>query len=233
MHIALLDDERAENENLKGLIDAYALKNGYDIRCDTFTSGADLLKEEKFDLYFLDYIMDEMDGIEVAKALKKKFSSAVTICFLTSYEKAAAEVINQQIYADGFLSKPVSREALREMLDRFYNTSFFKRLELKKGGAYKTVYPQDILYVEASGKRSTVHFYDSAEEFNYLLSDIENDFLPKELFCRIHRSYIINMMFVSSYDAKTVTLKNGEVLPLKTRDFRLTYRKFNFMLNNR
>ncbi|MCQ2462435.1 MAG: LytTR family DNA-binding domain-containing protein [Clostridia bacterium] len=230
MYIALLDDEKAENEYLHELIDAYAVKKGYDIHCKAFTGGAQLLNEDKFDLYFLDYMMDEMNGIETAKALKKKFGGAVTICYLTGYEKAAAEVINQRIYADGFLSKPVSKPALYEMLDRFYNASFFRRLELKKGREYRTVYPQDILYVEASGKKCVIHFYNGAEEFNYFLSDMESDFLPGELFCRIHRSFIVNMMFVSSYDAKSVTLENGEILPVKIKNFREIYRNFSFTL---
>lgn len=229
MNIALLDDESFENENLYKLITEYAFEKDYDICCKAFTSGRDLLMEDKFDLYFLDFLMDGLNGIDVAKALKAKFNNAVTICYLTSYEKAAAEVINQHIYADGFLQKPVTKQELHQKLDAFYASSFFRRLELKKGGSYKTVYSQDIVYVEAKGKKSIVYFYDGAEEFNYLISELETDYLPKEMFCRIHRSFIINMLHVDSYDSKKVRLKNGIELPIKIKDFRQIYREYAFM----
>lgn len=232
MRIALLDDEICENENLLKLITDYSMQRDYDINCKYFTKGSDLLKEDKYDLYFLDYMMDDMNGIEVAKALNVKFNNAVTICYLTSYEKAAAEVINQRIYAEGFLMKPVNKDELYEKLDGFYKISYFKRLELKKGGLYKTVYPQDIIYVEAFGKKSKVFFFDGVEEYNYLISELEAEFLPKELFCRIHRSFIINMLYVDSYDSKKIKLKNGAEIPIKIKDFRQIYRDFSFMVTN-
>ena len=80
MNIALLDDEMHENENLRAMIKVYAFERNYDIHCETFTDGRELLKRDRFDLYFLDFRMDGMDGIEVAKALKEKYNNAVTIC---------------------------------------------------------------------------------------------------------------------------------------------------------
>lgn len=124
MNIALCDDESFENDNLYSIISEYALKKNYDIRCEKFTSGRKLLESEKFDLYFLDYIMEEMDGVELAKGLRRKFNNAVTICYLTSFDGAAAEIINHQIYADGFLKKPVDKSQLYEKLDKFYKNSF-------------------------------------------------------------------------------------------------------------
>ncbi len=80
MNIALCDDESFENDNLYSIITGYASKMDYDIHCTKFTSPKELLSREKFDLYFLDYIMDEMNGVELAKGLKKKFNNAVTVC---------------------------------------------------------------------------------------------------------------------------------------------------------
>ena len=77
MNIALCDDEGFENDNLYSIINEYAVKKDYDIRCTKFTSPKELLQREKFDLYFLDYIMNEMNGVELAKELKKKFKGTV------------------------------------------------------------------------------------------------------------------------------------------------------------
>lgn len=228
MRIALCDDERAVVEQLHDLIENYALKKDYQIRIECFTSGRELIERDRFDLYFLDYMMQDMNGVEVAKALNEKFGGAVTVCFLTNYDNAAAEIINGQVYADGFLKKPVELPLLYEKLDRFYTTSFWGRLELRQGRSYRTVYARDILYIEAKGKNSIVFTGDASEVFTQMLSEIETILAPGRLFCRIHRSFIINMMYVSSYDAKSVTLTNDVTLPLKNHSFQQTYREFMF-----
>ena len=231
MNIALCDDEVFETRQLYALILDYAQKKDYDIYCTAFNKGSELLKAEKFDLYFLDYKMDEMNGVEVALALKEKFDRAVTICYLTNFEAAAGEVINHQIYADGFLRKPVVPEQLYEKIDRFYRATFTNRLLLKKGTQQHTVYTQDILYIEADGKRSLFHMKDGVQDFNYMISDMDRMLQHGGAFIRVHRSFLVNMAHVASFDAKTVTLKDGTELPLKNKNFRVVYRDFLFESN--
>ena len=228
VRIALCDDERAEVDRLHDLIENYALKKDYQIRIESFTSGTKLLERERFDLYFLDFLMDEMDGLQVAKALNDKFDGAVTVCYLTNYEDAAAQIINGRVYADGFLKKPVDPALLYEKLDQFYSTSFWGRLELRQGRSYRTVFARDIYYIEGDGKSSVAHFADGEETFSHMISELESILSDGKLFFRIHRSYIINMMYVRSYDAKSVTLNNGVTLSLKSKEFQKAYRDFIF-----
>lgn len=231
MRIALCDDEPNITEDLEQRIRAYAFKRDYEIECERFTDGRDLLERGKFDLYFLDFCMDAMNGIELAQALKEKYSHAVTICYLTNYDAAAAQIINQGIHAEGFLKKPVDDAQLEEKLDQFYRLSFFNRFELRRGKRYQTVFAQDILYVEADNKQVKLHLFDGVESYNYLLRDLEK-LLPAGLFYRIQRSYLVNLQYVDSYDAKSVTLKNGETLPLKAKDFQRAYHNFMFLFNH-
>ena len=228
MRIALCDDEAHENENLRSLIEEYVALKDYDIRVDTFTDGRELIKQPRYDLYFLDYVMDVMDGIAVAKGLREKFNQAVTVCYLTNFEGAAEQIINNRIHADGFLKKPVDREQLHEKLDLFYKMSYFTRIELRRGTAYETVYAQEILYAEADDKRVTLHLADRTESYNYLLGELEQVLSGCGLFYRIHRSFIVNMIHVRRYDAARVVLKNGVELPLKARGFKEAYQNFIF-----
>ena len=228
MRIALLDDEQKENERLSELIADHAIRHGYDIVCEKFTSGKELLRRDRFDLYFLDYVMDEMNGVEVGRALYQKFRGAVTICYLTGIEAAATEVINAEIGAVGFLKKPVSAELLYQKLDRFYKASFSGRLQLKKGLSVETVYAREIIYAEAADKRTRVHFSFGEETYHHSFSAMERILSDYPSFFRIHRSYIVNMLHVRSYDVKSVMMTNGDVLPLKAKDFAKIYRCFIF-----
>lgn len=228
MRIALLDDEQKENDNLCALIDAYAARHNYEILCEKFTSGKELLKRDRYDLYFLDYVMDEMNGVAVGQALQKKFSGAVTICYLTGIEGAASEIINAEIGAVGFLTKPVSVERLYQKLDRFYRASFGGQLQLKKGRVAETVYVKEILYAEAADKRTRVRFRAGEELYHHSFSEMERLLSAYPSFFRIHRSYIVNMLHVKAHDAKSVMMTNGDTLPLKAKDFAKVYRSFVF-----
>lgn len=228
MNIAICDDEVEETGNISVLIKEYAQNKNYDIHCRQFNKGSELLNAPKFDLYILDYKMDEMNGVEVAETLKEKFSGNITICYLTNYESAAEEVINHHIYADGFLRKPVDTAKLYEKLDRFYLTSFTNRLLLKKNTELHTVYTGDISYIEADGKRSIFYLINGVQDFNYLLSDMERMLEQNGSFIRVHRSFIVNMAYVASFNSKTVTLRDGTQLPLKNKNFRSVYRDFLF-----
>ncbi|MBQ7637950.1 MAG: response regulator transcription factor [Clostridia bacterium] len=205
MRIAICDDEKNENENLKSMIYGYASGRGLDIVCDCFVSGEELLERERYDVYFLDYAMPGMTGAELAEKLKVRFSNAVTVCFLTSYERAAVEVINRNIYAEAFLVKPASNEELEKVLDRLYSRSYFRRITLKKEKSVRVVYPQEVLYVEAVNKLCRFCFFDSSEEFPYKITDLENGMLPVELFFRVHRSYMVNLMHVCAYNKKALS----------------------------
>lgn len=228
MRIALLDDDPRENENLCALIDAYAARRRYDIVCEKFTSGKALLSRERFDLYFLDYVMDEMNGIDVGRALNEKFGGAVTVCYLTGMEGAASEIINAEIGAVAFLTKPVSPELLYQKLDRFYSAAVGGRLLLKKGLAVETVYAREIFYAEAADKRTRIHFRSGEETYSHSFTETERILSAYPFFFRIHRSYIVNMLHVKAYDVKSVMMNNGDVLPLKAKDFAKTYRDLVF-----
>lgn len=215
MRIAICDDEEKENKNLSRLIYDYADENRLEFEVYSFTSGQELLKQDKFDFYFLDFIMPQMNGSDVARELKNKFSDCVTICYLTSYERAAVEVINENINPVGFLTKPAKKEELAGIFNKLNKNMFFNNIVLKKDQTAFIFHPQDIIYVEAMRKKVAVHTFDGDEEFRMVFSELEENYLPSKLFVKVHRSFIINLSLVRSYNKKEITMKNGAVIPLR------------------
>lgn len=215
MRIAICDDEPKENQNLAHLIYDYADENKLEVEVYSFTSGTELLKEDKFDLYFLDYIMPEMNGTQVALALKEKFNDSVTISFLTSYEKAAIELINENVNAIGFLTKPAKKEALFKIFEKLEKNLFFNNIVLKKDQTAYIFHPQDIIYVEAMRKKVIVHTFDESIEFRLSFADMEENYLPHKLFIKIHRSFIVNLTYIKTYNKKEVTMRSGEIIPIR------------------
>ena len=78
----------------------------------------------------------------------------------------------------------------------------------------------DIYYVEAQGAYSCVHFNN---ERKMLVSKNVKVFamkLPEEHFCRIHKSYLVNVNYISKYvksDGGYVLMENGTILPVSIR----------------
>ena len=139
MRIAICDDEKICRDEIEGVIKSFIFRTECDIGYEMFSDPSELLKAEKFDLYILDYVMPQMNGVELAVKLREKFSGSVTVCYLTSYETAAVDVINKNVEAQAFLVKPVKDEELCSLLNHLYNDSAKKRLVLKKGRSNVTV----------------------------------------------------------------------------------------------
>ncbi len=92
------------------------------VRVDTATSGAEALRKTlniKYNVIFMDHLMPEMDGVECRRKIKEQTGGRcreIPIVILT----ANADEENRALYArenfDGYLSKPVSGDALENEL---------------------------------------------------------------------------------------------------------------------
>lgn len=87
MKIAVCDDEMVLFEELYTLLNEYSALKKEPILTTYFKTGNDLLlSTEKFDIIFMDYQMDDIDGLETSKRLRLK-NSNVAIIFLTVFPK--------------------------------------------------------------------------------------------------------------------------------------------------
>lgn len=216
MRIAVCDDESARNKELIRLIMDYAAANDYTVQCDAYTSGACLLGSgKKYDLYFLDYQMDGLDGLETARRLRVEQQSNAAIIFLTAYREIVYDAFGVRAFR--FLVKPVEKDKLYDALDCLFRSSaMFARLCLRRDGHNDILSTRDILYIEACKKSCLIRLADETREYPYLLSEIEK-FMPADVFFRPHRSYLVNFEFVERDDGKIITMKNGERIPISKR----------------
>lgn len=88
MKIAVCDDEIILYEELYTLLNEYSTLKKEPILTTYFKTGYDLLSStEKFDIIFMDYQMDDIDGLETSKRLRLK-NSDVTIIFSPHFLKS-------------------------------------------------------------------------------------------------------------------------------------------------
>lgn len=208
VRIAICDDERIFRSELVEMLIDYRNQHrlGMDIR--EFENGKSLLRDDSvFDLVFLDYQMDDIDGLETAKIMRKNNDNC-SIVFVTSYPTFIREAF--EVDAMRFLDKPVSKLKLFESLDSFIKMQKSKfTISVNVDNEIIRIETDGILYIEADGKYSTIRTKEKFYHSSKTLNEIYN-MLPVYCFYRSHRSYVVNLYHIKRYDKTRIYFENGE-----------------------
>jgi DNA-binding LytR/AlgR family response regulator len=235
--VVLLDDEPRELDKLISLIGAY-----YSDRTRTklpfrglhfFTSGFAALAYfedgKTADIVFLDIIMPEMSGVEVAARLRDRGFDG-HIVFLTSVNDFAAE--SYRVRAFSYLLKPVEKERLFSVLrkiDEAREISYGKDtafILVETRQFHRNILLRDIIFAEILGHNLFIHLAnDETVLINKSLKELSPALLEYERFAHCHRSIIINMDFVETIRENAAVLRTGQILPISRRyhDFKSRY----------
>ena len=117
--IAICDDSGADRQFVLNMVRAWASSAGHTVHIDDFPSAESFLfryaEESDYDILLLDIEMGAMDGVTMAKELRKS-NDTVQIIFITGYSDYISE--GYEVAALHYLMKPVKEEKLRSVLDR-------------------------------------------------------------------------------------------------------------------
>ena len=220
MLIAICDDEKRICSILAEKVRGFCP----DAEVITYTSGTFLLKADLFpDILLLDIRMPDMSGMDVARALRDKGWRKILI-FITGEED---QVFNSfDLHAFHFLVKPVADDKLRtvlmnarEELGRIEKTSLSndKYISIQSGPTHISINLSQLLYAEVFNRKIILHLDKENIEYYGQLSALEE--LVDKDFYHIHRSYLVNMKYVQKYDRASVTLLNGDNIPIARREY--------------
>ena len=191
----VVDDEPLARTNL-----AVLLRRDSDIELVAECgSGAEALVEirrQKPDLLFLDVQMPECDGFDVVEMLGRDVPPALV--FVTAYDQYALRAF--EAGALDYLLKPFDNarfeRALRRGKDRLRYArearAKMQRLTVKSAGQVTFINLADIDWIEAADYYACLHVGARTHLLRRSMSELEEDLDPA-LFCRIHRSAIVNL----------------------------------------
>jgi len=163
------------------------------------------------DVIFLDMEMPEMNGIEFLESLL----TIPHIVFISSNKEYALDAFNYN--ALDFLLKPIEYprflKSIQKVKDAIKEHSAQIKPELtdnsyffKKKNAYYKVLQEDIIWIEAHDNYSKIITCDSIFLTNNTLKSFE-DMLPRHLFIRTHRSFIINKKYLTRIEENRLHLE--------------------------
>ena len=117
MKILVVDDEYFALELIKRALSEVA-PSATVYPCDNVRSALVVANEQKIDVAFLDIHMPEMNGVELARELKR-IHSKINIVFATGFSEYMRDGIDLRM--SGYIMKPVTPEAVKTELENLRN----------------------------------------------------------------------------------------------------------------
>ncbi len=212
--LAICDDNEEYARFIDGLVARWAERSGIQAYTALFPSAEAFLfryeEERDFDILLLDVEMGGMDGVELARRVRRE-DDAVQIVFITGYTDYIAE--GYEVAALHYLTKPVNPDKLFQVLTRAVGRLARNEptLTLELPGETVRVPLGKIRYVDVLHNYVTVH---AGRDYTVKRPLAELEQALDERFYRIGRSCIVNLAFVSRVTRAAVELSGGESLPL-------------------
>lgn len=212
--IALCDDSDADRAYLLAFVEQWAAERGHTLQSAVFSSAESFLfhyaEKNDYDILLLDIEMGDMDGVTMAKRLRRD-NETIQIIFVTGYSDYIAE--GYEVAALHYLMKPVKADKLFSVLDRA--TEKLARnetvLHFTLGGEMVRVPIYQIRYAEVAGNYVTIHAAESVM-VKMPLGELEK--MLDEQFYRAGRSLLVNLTQISRVTKSEIRLQDGTALPL-------------------
>ena len=214
INFAICDDNRIDSQYVNELIKKWARNKKYQIHIDIFQSAEAFLfhytQNKEYDVLLLDIEMKKMDGVTLARMIRKS-NKSVQILFITGYSQYIAE--GYDVEALHYLMKPIKEEKMFDVLDRAITKLIQneKHLLLKLSDEMIKIPLHEIIYIDVNRNYVTIHA-NKDYTLKKTLGEIEKEL--DEKFFRIGRSAIVNLKYITRITKTEVFLSNGFSLPL-------------------
>ena len=215
LKIAVCEDDQAQRSALCALITRWVAVREHRAVAAPYPSAEaflfDYADARDFDILLLDVEMGAMNGVELARRLRRDKCRA-EIIFLTSHTEFIGE--GYEVDALHYLIKPVNDEKLFHVLDRAAERAAASPPSIVVSSEGQTIrlYEREIRYIEAF-LHECVIVADSGEyRVRERISDLEAR-LSKQFF-RCHRSYIVFLPAIRRIGRSELLLEGGASIPL-------------------
>lgn len=169
------------------------------------------------DLTFVDIDMRQLSGMELAGMVNLYTTIVFTTAFpeyaLQAYEKEAFDYMLKPITYNRFAKCILhARRKMQIPAKKAYpiREDFFTIKSEIKGRMVKVKF-DEVVYIEGAINYIQIHTLDGKHMTYLTMKEIERH-LPRPLFARIHRSFIINVNFVKVIERSQVRMENGDAL---------------------
>ena len=215
--IAICEDEKVILDFETSLVKDWAAASGCPLELDTYISSEQFLFESEdkapYDLLIFDIQMKNMNGMELAKTLRRRGCDAVII-FITGVPDYAIE--GYEVGAVRYILKPVKAEVLNGLLANVWKERQKKADDyfvLGQGSDLEKISFDKIIYIEARGHYVFMKGLDFEREWKAGFAETTATFDEKRFFC-LRRGLLVNLAHVARITRTDCILDGGETLPV-------------------
>jgi two-component system, LytTR family, response regulator LytT len=212
LRIGIVEDDELIAESIWQLL----LSLGYEViePVSTYADAVKLIEQHRPDFMILDIRLgdEKTDGIRLAELINLKY--LIPFIYLTANADKATVDKAKATGPAAFLVKPFTKADLfttievaisKQIPSLSYNKIPF--LFLKIGDRFKKVFETEIGYIESSHVYLEIHTNTEKIVIRSTVDDFLQQ-LSEERFCKINRSYIVNLYYVDSYNTDTIWIKD-------------------------
>lgn len=217
MRIAVVDDNRAEREELLGWIQIALRRRCWNGECQAFQDGGGFLeaaRRSRFDLAFLDIYMEGMDGMTAAKTLRTFDTDCILVFTTTSTDHA---LDSYRVRAIQYLVKPYREEDVEELFDELARRVPPEEtvLTLKTGRQEVRLPVGEILWADHFQHQIHIHTRSMGELAARMTFGEFSDMLSREKpFLVCGRGVLVNLAHARDFDGSTFLLDGGARVPV-------------------
>lgn len=208
LRVLAVDDEEPALDELRYLLEQQPRVSSVDTATDA-TGALRRLDEGDLDAVFLDIRMPGLDGMELARLLRR-FADPPELVFVTAFEQHAVEAF--EVRAADYLLKPVSAERLADALDRVCAARSSGESEpaedlsvipVDLAGRTLLVDRNDVCWVEANGDYVRLHTVDGGNHLVRMSLALLAERWEPAGFTRIHRGHLVALRHITELRADT------------------------------
>ncbi len=217
--IAVCDDELLDCVTISAQIRTIMEELGAAFCIEQFQSGGELLKSlGRFDIIFLDILMEGMDGMETARRCRSLVFDKVLVFFSSSRDYVFDAY---DVEAFHYLVKPVDEGKLKHVLKRALERQRQTPRDyivVSRERQTRKLFLDSVRYFEIWGRQIEVHEEHEVFTWYEQIGALERQLKGKGFF-RCHKSYLINLGHVEVYNRKEAILDNGERILIARRRY--------------
>lgn len=230
MKIGLVDDRPIDLDKLEGIVTGM-----HDVEIVFSTTSAeeayDQIKKETIDLLIADIEMPGLSGYELADIIHSHALS-IAVIFVTANSGYAVHAFELNVH--DYIMKPYSKDRLIKsivrLMEKTKSAEIAGRLYLKQKNEIHIIQKKDIIFIERSGRSSTIYTKAGAIKTYQTLNELEGELRERD-FIRSHRSFIINIHYVQCF---SLYAKNSYIVTFEGTEEQamITKEKVEFLQEN-
>jgi DNA-binding LytR/AlgR family response regulator len=205
LRVLAVDDEPPALDELAYLLRADPRVTAVHTAADA-TEALRVLRDSDVDAVFLDIRMPGLDGMELARVLRR-FARPPAIVFVTAYDGAAVDAFDLGV--TDYVRKPVRGDRLAESLRRVVRAQLVATapatvaraeddpaIPVELAGTTRMLPRSMVRWVEAQGDYARLHTADGSHLVRVSLATLADRWADAG-FVRIHRSYLVQLRLIS------------------------------------